>query len=522
MAGPINITINADAGQAESAIESLADSTERVVEGLDDLGDAGKDAGNDIERGLSDAAKKFRDLEREAKETGSNTEEYWRDAADEIERRLEAFRKEGESAFEDLESEAEKAAKKVDRDLTEALDDAGDAASKTGKKMGDDLGDGTRRMSEGVKDFKDEATQNFSEVASSFSGDMDSAIDLVQGTLGGLASSTGLGAPLAIGLAGLGALAGSFYTQWQENAEKTEERISAMYDDMLESGQNFLSESYIQENLSEIVKSEDRLNEATRLSNQLGIDRGTILRGLAGDQDAANAVMAEGTDYLSKHNMELGFVRDQWNSSTIPHDVLETSDAINSFNDQIQRNGTEFERATAMTEAYNSAIEPSLETMQKLRDAQDGLTESRTAFNEASDQTLVVTAEEESALLDLAQATQDVTTAQVANGESADSVRSSQLSLAQSFINAARQAGMSEQAAYEYAAQLGLIPSDIKTKAAFEKAAAEQGINNLDAMIRRVRTMTIGTAIDTRAISNYKPPTKYMDVIARPGKATIT
>ena len=71
---------------------------------------------------------------------------------------------------------------------------------------------GFGRAGENVAEFKSEALQNFSEVTSSFSGDMQSIGDLAQGTLGGLASSISgpLGIALGAAAVGVGALVKHF------------------------------------------------------------------------------------------------------------------------------------------------------------------------------------------------------------------------------------------------------------------------------------------------------------------------
>ncbi|GMA22288.1 hypothetical protein GCM10025864_44530 [Luteimicrobium album] len=67
---------------------------------------------------------------------------------------------------------------------------------------------GLRGASESVETFRDEAKANLSEVASSFQGSMDSAVDVVQGTLGGVVADLGpaglIGGALAAAGIGLG------------------------------------------------------------------------------------------------------------------------------------------------------------------------------------------------------------------------------------------------------------------------------------------------------------------------------
>lgn len=154
----------------------------------------------------------------------------------------------------------------------------------TGKALSSDVHEGATKAREAVGEFKSEATQNFSEVASSFKGDMTSAVDLVQGTLGGLAGAVpGFG--LALG--GLGAVAGAVASQWQASSEQAKQAISDMYDDMLASGQSYLSAEFQQAQISKILKGEagaiTDLSDAQDLAKRSGQELSTVLAALAGD-----------------------------------------------------------------------------------------------------------------------------------------------------------------------------------------------------------------------------------------------
>src|SRR5690606_7412831 len=118
-----------------------------------------------------------------------------------------------------------------------------------------------------------------------------SAIDLVQGTLGGLAGSIpGVG----IALAGIGAVAGAVYAKWEENTEKIKARVSAMYDDLLASGAEYLSQEYIQDQASAILKGDEearigrqQLNEAVKYT---GLEAGLVALAYAGHTESMKIV----------------------------------------------------------------------------------------------------------------------------------------------------------------------------------------------------------------------------------------
>jgi len=222
---------------------------------------------------VEDMVDALKDADRQADKTGDGLEDAMREA---------------QRATENLEEAQDDLYKTLDR------------GSKDGfKKVASHADQGLDRAGEASKEFKEEATANFSEVASSFSGDMDSAIDLVQGTLGGLAGSIpGVG----LALAGLGAAAGLFYNQWKEKTEAAKQRVQDMYDDMLESGQNFLSKDYIQEQINLIVTSSDgaalKMKDLKRIAEGTGQSQADLLLAFAGDLDTRTRLIGDLTDQV--------------------------------------------------------------------------------------------------------------------------------------------------------------------------------------------------------------------------------
>lgn len=263
-----SIEVAADTRDAQRGIKSgVLDPLEDVEAALEDVSDGSRDAGRSLEDSMEDSATATKKLAAEGKDTG-----------DALEKAMEG---------------AQKASADFEGDIKDLRNTVRDQARKAGRDLDSGIGDGMDSASETVGEFKDEARSNFSEIASSFSGDMDSAADLVQGTLGGLAGS--LSGPIAIGLGALGAAAGLFYTQWRENAEKTEQRISDMYDDMKESGDRFLSDEYIRQAISDIISgSEDAtisLGKVRDIASATGLPEGTVLAAAAGDAEALNIVL---------------------------------------------------------------------------------------------------------------------------------------------------------------------------------------------------------------------------------------
>lgn len=144
------------------------------------------------------------------------------------------------------------------RSARDDLEDTGDAATDVGGKLGD-LGGAARDVLEG-----------------DFAGGAETAL----GSLTGLAAAIpGIG-----GLIGgaLGGIAVGMLNAWNENAEKSEARIAAMYDDFLESGSRYLSQSYLQTALEELVKNEEELNRAREIAKATGLDLAAVMNGMVG------------------------------------------------------------------------------------------------------------------------------------------------------------------------------------------------------------------------------------------------
>lgn len=241
MAKGISIGIGGDASEFASAVKK------GVIEPLEDADDAVKDIGRDASR------------------------------LDELESNMTA---------------AQKATSKYEGELQDAIA-AQKKAARGARDVGDDAQHGFKQAGEYSGEFKDEALSNFSEVTSSFDGSMTSVVDLAQGTFGGLAS---LGGPVGLALGGLAALIGGVFaglaTSADENAKAAEQSIQDMYADMVESGQEFVSQDFVNQKIQEIIGNQDQLNKVRQDAAQASVSQQTALRAEAGDQDALNTALA--------------------------------------------------------------------------------------------------------------------------------------------------------------------------------------------------------------------------------------
>jgi hypothetical protein len=310
------------AKQSEDALEDVSDSLDDVARDASKAGDkAGDELADGIEAGTDDASDSVERLERSFKELADSVKKESKDAGDKIGANTRKGYDEASRAAKSYESDAEHAGK---------------------------------RAEETTEEFKDEARANFSEVASSFSGDMSSATDLVQGTLGGLAGSIPGGVGLALG--GLAAVGGAFAQAWQQAAEDTKERIGDMYDDMVESGNAFLSESLIQQNIRKVMLDEaGRVTDyadAVDIAKESGLDLAVVLRALAGDQAANRVVQEQLTQAVEDGEKKFDAARE---SGEDYNEVLEDTDGINGHIELLQKQQTEFDKSSDKATAARDA-----------------------------------------------------------------------------------------------------------------------------------------------------------------------
>lgn len=313
-AGDIDVVINSETKAFRQGVEAgIIKPLEDAEKALDDLG---KSKGPDqLTRELQSAQKSSEQLDKQIDETARNIETEFRDA----------YRKAGQ-------------------------------ASDTFK----------RDASGNVQGFKDEAVQNLSEVASSFNGDLSDMAAGVQGLTGGLASSLtpGIGIPVAI----IGAIAASFAASWAQAAEDSEKRVSDMYADFIESGQTFVSESFIGDAIKAIQEDTGKWADANKRVAETGLDIGEILRAMAGDQQAiadAHAI------YVAQRDEEIDKIK---RSGASLEDQATAIDAVNAkfgesveWISQIQRDtDTAADKAGAYRDAMGGAADNSARTRDEL------------------------------------------------------------------------------------------------------------------------------------------------------------
>lgn len=235
--------------------------------------------------------------------------------------------------------------------LEDALRDVQRQSEKTETAARDVGQKGFADAGESTKAFKQEAVANFSEVASSFSGDITEMADGVQGLTGGLASALtpGVGIPIAI----VGALAGAFLQSWITASEDSEQRVEDMFARMTEAGQKFAGESQIKEAIEDL--DTEQVAAGIERARDLSIEQGAVLRAMVGDTQALAAINQELVD---RRNEDLDAIR---NSGASIEDQAVKVDAVNTKyaeqSDWLRDIQNDTQTAADKWDAVNSAID---------------------------------------------------------------------------------------------------------------------------------------------------------------------
>lgn len=202
------------------------------------------------------------------------------EALEQVADSLDDVAREGEGATEQLERSF--------KDLTKVIDQETDDAS---RKMARNIDRGTDQAKRDLDELRNESRQNFAETFSSFDGSIESLLDGIQGTLGGV--TAGLGsipafAAAAAGAAGLGILTNVIMTQ-QDEANKLRENLVGAYRAAAEEGRKYLSTAQVTAEATDIWFNPDRAGDLERYRREaelVGVDINTFVAAMAGDYEA--------------------------------------------------------------------------------------------------------------------------------------------------------------------------------------------------------------------------------------------
>lgn len=291
----------------------------------------------DVERAMEDVGGSLDDLARDAQRKG-------RDIGDDLER----VGREGEDAARTLERSFKESFDDVRRDAKRKTDDVADDTKRAMSKAGDATGD-----------FKREALSNVSETASSFDGSMESIADMVQGTFGGLADLPGVG----LAAAGLAAVGGGVAAAWQQHTERIKQQVESMFEDLIESGEDYLSQSYIQEQYWAIIQGADdailKQSELNKIVEQTGLTSQQVALAYAGDQEAIvrlQEVLAQKQAELAENIVTAG--RNGSAASINQQAELQRMvDGLNDYADRIADTVTRTDEARDAWDRYATVLE---------------------------------------------------------------------------------------------------------------------------------------------------------------------
>jgi hypothetical protein len=213
------------------------------------------------------------------------------DALDDVADALDDVVRDGERATERLEGSF--------RDLTRA-------SSRTGDDIGNDFRKGFKRAEDGVNDFKSEANQSMRETAASISS-VEDGLDAVQE----IAANAFVGfGPVGAGLGLAGALGFGIVTEelrtQQEEAAELKAALTDAWISAAEEGRKYGTVQDIIAEMGAIYRdTEGRYAQAVADAAELNLDRALVVRAMAGDEEAVNAVVMAGNDLIDDARTKL-------------------------------------------------------------------------------------------------------------------------------------------------------------------------------------------------------------------------
>lgn len=158
---------------------------------------------------------------------------------EDAEKALKEFAKQGDKAGDEIEQAMRTAQKESDRarnDIEKLGDEIVQAARKS-RAMGDGMREGTGEAGDAIKEWGDEAKQNISETFSSFRGDAEDFVGIVQDTFGGVISGLGpIGMAAGVaGALGIGLMMGEL-EKAKEAEQEFREQVAELADVLIETG----------------------------------------------------------------------------------------------------------------------------------------------------------------------------------------------------------------------------------------------------------------------------------------------
>ncbi|MBD8077697.1 hypothetical protein [Cellulosimicrobium arenosum] len=346
---------------------------------------------------VDDLSSALADMERDGSKSIDDTAAAWgtyEDAAD------DAAKAAGD-AFDKIEDDATDAGEAIKRDLTDGTDEAGKSAGdlegkfrdaltkvedtvktsseKAAKSVGDAFEDNAITADDVFKaDLKAELVSNMAEagaeVARGFKDGFDSedAETILDGLTDTMVSVGTLGGPVgaAAGVAGAAvvqAFAGPFIEDAQETAEQFEETLTTAFDNIVEAGSEMGRELTIQANTDEIWKDTEKRNASAEKATEIGVSQALVVRALAGDQEALNAVQEAGARKVEGLNSTLETARESMLKGSLTTEHFnelqdETNVALGEVNDGLGYVSDSYKNNADAIDAADIAAQGKIET----------------------------------------------------------------------------------------------------------------------------------------------------------------
>lgn len=257
MSGPIKINFDADADEVVKAGKQSEEALSGVAGGIDKLGDTSKLTFDQMSADQqSSYIRQFSTFEAFAKDVDRRRQESLRDTQRDGDKTEKVFKE----TFEEAGTAATKASKTVERTTEEGFGKATSAAHGLGDVAATVFGD----ISSG-------SAASAAEVGSSLSSAIGSAalaIPLVGGAVSAVSDL----------------VRGAFDAQAQA-AEDMAQATSDAYDDMLASGQRYVSADLIAKNIQEITQDTGKMATAAELASKtVGLTVSDVIGAFAGNQ----------------------------------------------------------------------------------------------------------------------------------------------------------------------------------------------------------------------------------------------
>ncbi|GAA4831588.1 hypothetical protein GCM10023221_04250 [Luteimicrobium xylanilyticum] len=524
MAGGINIKFISDVSNllrgtkdVQSAFADVVDSVEDVATEATKAGgtttaafkDAGDKIGQHVDDGTTTASGSLKDLASDADTQASATGDAFKTAGDDIGIHIDSGTSDATSSLDDVadkadsvRSDVDTATGKMEQSFKDAFDKVHTDTSSKLSQVATDAEHTGHRAAEGLDEIKDSAKSNATETAASFDGSFDSISDGVQGTVAEFLQGFGPAGTIA-GLAiagGIGLLKKAFDDQSeaaQADAQAMAEAYKAAIDDMIASGEDFVSDSFVNDQIKSIVEDDKKLKAAQDQAKQSGASLSDVLRGQSGDLDALGRVHDAYQRKIDAEKAAIDGIKDTLTTRTdLSNDQREAlieeigehenlvdqlkgeQKAVDTVGDSYKKSGTKADiyRQSVKTskDAVRDAQQAERDYADKLEDTGSQIADNTKKIKDKTDRDRA----NKSAINDLVDAGEDWIQKLKDTNASSKDVSAAQKKLRDDVEAAGRKMGLSKDQAKKYADQILDIPKTRKTTVTLDKKTAQHQIDS--------------------------------------------